>query len=107
MRSCRVASASEAAFITNAVKEAKAHGLEFTGEEFRGFLDAERTAAESGELSELQLEGVAGGGPLEEAGYIQGELASLVEGPRDKNDYYKTPKRPSLFPSRNMPPRYK
>ena len=55
------ASASAAAFITNAVKEAKAQGLEFTEEEFHAFMAAERTAAESGELSDTQLEGVAGG----------------------------------------------
>ena len=61
MRSCRVASASEAAFITNAVKEAKAHGLEFTEEELKSFMAAEMTAAASGELSDTQLEAVAGG----------------------------------------------
>ena len=55
------ASASAAAFTPNAVKEAKALGLEFTDEELNAFLAAERTAAESGELSETQLEGVAGG----------------------------------------------
>ena len=54
------ASASEAAFITNAVKEAKAHGLEFTEEELKSFMAAERTAAASGELSDTQLEAVAG-----------------------------------------------
>ena len=55
------ASASAAAFITNAVKEAKAHGLEFTEEELKSFMAAERTAAASGELSDTQLEAVAGG----------------------------------------------
>ena len=55
------ASASEAAFITNAVKEAKAHGLEFTEEELKSFMAAERTAAASGEMSDTQLEAVAGG----------------------------------------------
>ena len=55
------AAASAGAFITNAVKEAKAHGLEFTGEEFRGFLDAEAKAAASGELSDNQIDQVAGG----------------------------------------------
>ena len=55
------ASASAAAFTPNAVKEAKALGLEFTEEELNAFLAAERTAAESGELSDTQLEGVAGG----------------------------------------------
>jgi hypothetical protein len=55
------AAASAAAFLTNAVKEAKAHGLNFTAEEFHAFMDAEAKAAASGELSDTQLEGVAGG----------------------------------------------
>ena len=55
------ASASEAAFITNAVKEAKRLGFEFTEEELNAFMAAERTAAASGELSDTQLEAVAGG----------------------------------------------
>ena len=55
------AAASVAAFITNAVIEAKAHGLEFTEEELKSFMAAERTAAASGELSDTQLEAVAGG----------------------------------------------
>ena len=55
------ASASAAAFITNAVKEAKALGLEFTEEEARAFMDAESKAAASGELRDHQLEAIAGG----------------------------------------------
>ena len=55
------AAASAAAFITSAVKEAKAHGLEFTEEELKSFIAAQRTAAASGELSDTQLEAVAGG----------------------------------------------
>ena len=55
------ASVSAPAFITNAVKEAKALGLEFTGGELNAFLDAEAKAAASGELSDTQLEAVAGG----------------------------------------------
>jgi len=55
------AAASAAAFITNAVKEAKALGLEFTPEEAEKFLDAEARAAADGELSDTQLEVVAGG----------------------------------------------
>ena len=55
------AAASAAAFITNAVKEAKAHGLEFTEEEAKAFMAAEAKAAASGELSDTQLEAVAGG----------------------------------------------
>ena len=55
------ASASAAAFISNAVKEAKALGFEFTEEELNAFMAAEKTAAASGELSDTQLEAVAGG----------------------------------------------
>ena len=55
------ASASAAAFITNAVKEAKALGLQFTDEEAHAFIAAEIKAAASGELSDSQLEAVAGG----------------------------------------------
>jgi len=55
------ASASAAAFITNAVNEAKAHGLEFTEDEARAFMAAEAKADASGELSDTQLEAVAGG----------------------------------------------
>ena len=55
------ASASAAAFITNAVKEAKAHGLEFSEDEAQAYMAAEAKAAASGELSDTQLEAVAGG----------------------------------------------
>ena len=55
------AAASAEAFITNAVIEAKAHGLEFTEAEAHAFMAAEAKAAESGELSDTQLESVAGG----------------------------------------------
>ena len=55
------ASASAAAFITKAVKAAKALGLEFTEEEANAYMGAERKAAASGELSDTQLEAVAGG----------------------------------------------
>ena len=61
------AAASEAAFITNAVKEAKAHGLELTDEEARAFLAAEAKAVANGELSDTQMETVAGGGVLRSA----------------------------------------
>jgi hypothetical protein len=55
------ASASAAAFITNAVKEAKAHGLEFTEEEAQAYMAGEAKAAASGELPGTQLKAVAGG----------------------------------------------
>jgi hypothetical protein len=50
-----------AAFIANAVKEAKAFGLNFTEDEAHAFMANESHAAESGELTGTQLEGVAGG----------------------------------------------
>jgi hypothetical protein len=56
------ASASAAAFLTNAVKEAKALGLEITEAEMRAVMAREAKAAASGELSDLQLDSVAGGG---------------------------------------------
>ena len=55
------AAASAAAFITNAVKEAKALGIEFTEEEALEYMEAEAQAAAAGELSASQLEAVAGG----------------------------------------------
>ena len=58
------AAASAAAFITNAVKEAKALGLEFTAEEVRAYMAAELKAEASGELSDTQLDAVAGGATI-------------------------------------------
>ena len=55
------ASASAAAFIINAVKEAKALGLEFTEEEARAFMMDELKFSATDELSDTQLEVVAGG----------------------------------------------
>ena len=55
------ASASANSFITNAVKEAKAHGLEFTEAEAYAFMADQAAAAARGELSDTQLEAVAGG----------------------------------------------
>jgi len=57
------ASASAAAFITNAVKEAKAHGLEFTEAELHAYMAAERKVLASGEMSDTQLDagGISGG----------------------------------------------
>ena len=55
------ASASAAAFTTNAVKEAKALGLEFTAEEFYGWKQAQAQAKANGELTDQQLDAVAGG----------------------------------------------
>ena len=55
------AAASAAAFITNAVKEAKALGFEFTEEEVQAYFEAEAKAAASGELTDAGLAAVAGG----------------------------------------------
>ena len=76
-----VAAASLAAFITNAVKEAKAHGLEFTKEEAHAFMDAEASAAASGELSDTQLEAVAGGKGGPKFSFTWKELSKTTHGP--------------------------
>ena len=55
------AAASAAAFLTTAVKEAKALGLQFTEEEARAYMVAAAKAEARGELSDTQLEAVAGG----------------------------------------------
>jgi len=44
-----------------AVQEGKALGLVFTAQEFTTFVMAERGTAETGELSDLELDAVAGG----------------------------------------------
>jgi hypothetical protein len=56
------ASASMAAYITNAVKEAKTLGFSFTAQELTEFIAAQAKAAETGEMTDTQLEAVAGGG---------------------------------------------
>jgi len=48
-------------YASTAVQEGKALGLVFTSQEFTTFVMAERTTAESGELSDLELDAVAGG----------------------------------------------
>ena len=48
-------------YASTAVQEGKALGLVFTAQEFTTFVMAERTTAESGELSDLELDAVAGG----------------------------------------------
>ena len=48
-------------YASTAVQEGKALGLVFTSHEFTTFVMAERTTAESGELSDLELDVVAGG----------------------------------------------
>ena len=55
------AKVSAAAVYSNAVKEAKALGLEFTEEEAHVFIAAQKRAAASGELTDHQLESLAGG----------------------------------------------
>ena len=50
-------------FASIAVQEGKALGLVFTAQEFTTFVMAERSTAEAGELSDLELDAVAGGAP--------------------------------------------
>ena len=76
-----VAAASLAAFITNAVKEAKAHGLEFSEEEAHAFMEAEAKAAASGELSDTQLEAVAGGKGGPKFSFTWKQLSKTTHGP--------------------------
>ena len=52
---------SKATFVDNAVEEATSRGLIFSKEEFKENLDVEVLAMQTGELSDLQLETVAGG----------------------------------------------
>ena len=52
---------SKATFVNNAVEEATSRGLIFSKEELIEFVDLEVLAQQSGELSDLQLEAVAGG----------------------------------------------
>ena len=52
---------SKATFVNNAVEEATSRGLIFSKEEFIENVDVEVLAMQSGELSDLQLESVAGG----------------------------------------------
>ena len=48
-------------FASIAVQEGNALGLVFTAQEFTTFVMAERSTAEAGELSDLELDAVAGG----------------------------------------------
>ena len=48
-------------FASIAVQEGKALGLVFTAQEFTTFVMAELSTAEAGELSDLELDAVAGG----------------------------------------------
>ena len=48
-------------WMASAVNEGKAHGLDFTAEEALAYLSKSFTEAATGELSDLQLEAVAGG----------------------------------------------
>ena len=50
-------------YASTAVQEGKALGLVFTAQEFTTFVMAERSTAEAGELSDLELDAVAGGAP--------------------------------------------
>ena len=96
------ASASMAAFVTNAVIFAKRLGLEFTEEEAKAFMVRAVAAASSGELSDTQLEAVAGGKSLNEdvnldisrtlAMQYGGVMRQFVmsQAPLTKNDFKRT-----------------
>jgi len=56
------AAASASSVCANAVKEAKALGLEITEEEFMGYLNSINSVLAGGELVDEQLDAVAGGG---------------------------------------------
>jgi len=55
------AAASLATYLTTAVKEASALGMQFTEVELHTYMAAERKVLASGEMSYTQLEAVAGG----------------------------------------------
>ena len=57
-----VAAASASSVCANAVKEAKALGLEITEEEFMVYLNSINSVLAGGELVDEQLDAVAGGG---------------------------------------------
>ena len=48
-------------YASTAVQEGNALGLVFTAQEFSNFVMAERSTAAAGELSDLELDAVAGG----------------------------------------------
>ena len=61
-------------YASTAVQEGKALGLVFTAQEFTTFVMAERSTAEAGELSDLELDAVAGGAPRFGIGKLPGSL---------------------------------
>ena len=58
-------------FASIAVQEGNALGLFFTAQEFTTFVMAERSTAEAGELSDLELDAVAGGAPRFRIGKVK------------------------------------
>lgn len=50
-------------FIDHAVKEASAQGFSITHDEARTWIDSQIAASQNGELTDVQLESVAGGKP--------------------------------------------
>ena len=90
------AAASAEAFITNAVKEAKHLGLIFTEEELQEFMYDEMEAAASGELSDSQLDQVAGA--ADKRHFFTLPLVSSRSGnPMKLMNKYDTPK-PKVIP---------
>ena len=77
------AAASAEAFISNAVLVAKAHGLEFTEDEARDYFAEEFKAQAAGELSDTQLEEVAGG---KQAGEDSAAMANYVGSGQAQSD---------------------
>ena len=75
-----VAAASASSVCANAVKEAKALGLEITEEEFMGYLNSINSVLAGGELVDEQLDAVAGGGLF---GTIKKKETSIIFGTVD------------------------
>jgi len=74
------AAASALSVCANAVKEAKALGLEITEEEFMTYLNSINSALAGGELVDEQLDAVAGGGLF---GTVKKKELSIVYGTVD------------------------
>jgi hypothetical protein len=74
------AAASALSVCANAVKEAKALGLEITEEEFMGYLNSINSVLAGGELVDEQLDAVAGGGLF---GTVKKKELSIIYGTVD------------------------
>ena len=74
------AAASASSVCANAVKEAKALGLEITEGEFMGYLNSINSVLAGGELVDEQLDAVAGGGLF---GTVKKKELSIIYGTAD------------------------